>query len=59
MTWRSKHPCTGCGAGYGACLSGLASNLKCCKGCEHPGRWNTNPPYTAEELAEMQAERAR
>jgi len=53
--WRRKHPCAKCGAGYGECLSGLKSNLKCCQECSHPGRWKPNP-YTAEDYEEMKRE---
>lgn len=50
--WRAKHPCTGCGTGYGECLGGLMSGLTCCKDCDHPTRWAPDP-YTAEDYEEM------
>jgi hypothetical protein len=52
--WMAKHPCSGCGAGYGQCAQGLKFSLKCCINCDHPGRW-VDEPYTAEEIAEMKA----
>ena len=54
--WMSKHPCDGCGAGYGICASGLPHSLKCCKDCKHPTRW-VGDPYTSAELVEMWAGR--
>lgn len=58
--WRLKHPCEGCGTGYGLCAQGLLLNpsLMCCKSCNHPGRWKPNP-YTAEEVREMTKGRLR
>jgi hypothetical protein len=53
--WRKKHPCDRCSAGYGECVSGLKSNLKCCIGCWHPTRWQPNP-YTEEDYEEMKRE---
>lgn len=54
--WMSKHPCTGCGAGYGDCIQGLrgpvAGMTMCCKKCDHPTRWQPDP-YTAEDMKEM------
>ncbi len=51
----SKHPCTGCGTGYGECAQGLAVNLLCCRACGHPTRWQPEP-WTVEDLAEIAAE---
>lgn len=50
--WMNKHTCEICGTGYMECAQGLALNLQCCAGCNHPGRWQPEP-YTVEELAEM------
>lgn len=50
--WMNKHPCTGCGTGYGECAQGLVISIMCCKDCEHPTRWQSDPPYTPEELAQ-------
>lgn len=52
--WMDRHPCTACGTGYGECAQGLKLGLKCCKDCEHPTRWTDDPPYAADEYAEMQ-----
>jgi hypothetical protein len=30
-------------------------SLACCKSCDHPTRWTTDPPYTADEMADMVA----
>jgi len=54
--WMAKHPCVGCGAGYGQCAQGLVHSMMCCSDCEHPGRW-VNEPYTAEDIAEMRSNR--
>lgn len=51
--YMKKHPCTNCGDGYIQCAQGLSFNLKCCCACDHPGRWETNQPYTKAELLEM------
>ena len=53
--YMAKYPCKSCGDGYIQCAQGLSFNLKCCCGCDHPGRWETNPPYTKSELLEMWA----
>lgn len=50
--WMLKHPCTGCGAGYGICSQGGVSGYQCCKSCDHPGR-RVKYPYTATEWREM------
>jgi hypothetical protein len=50
--WMDKHPCTNCGTGYGECAQGLVISMMCCRGCEHPSRWQPDA-YTAEELAEI------
>lgn len=50
--WRLKHPCLGCGSGYGECIQGLSIGLMCCGNCDHPGRWAATP-YSPEDLAEM------
>lgn len=52
--WMKKHPCTGCGEGYGLCTQGLKHNLKCCNNCEHPSRWEEDP-WTSDEYREMWA----
>jgi hypothetical protein len=54
-TYRDKHPCTVCGAGYLDCAEGWVMSLACCKSCDHPTRWTTDPPYTADEMADMVA----
>lgn len=51
--YMTKYPCINCGDGYIQCAQGLSFNLKCCCGCDHPERWENNPPYTKEELIEM------
>lgn len=50
--WMGKHPCVGCGVGYGECSQGYKMSLMCCKRCNHPTRWDRDP-YTAEEIEEM------
>lgn len=50
--WMFKHPCISCGEGYGFCAQWLTRSMKCCTGCDHPGRW-TDTPWTADEVVEM------
>lgn len=50
--WMSKHPCKGCGTGYGFCSQGAIHSLRCCKDCEHPTRWAGNP-WTSADVLEM------
>lgn len=50
--WMSKHPCTGCGEGYGMCSQALFLSLKCCEKCDHPSRWEEDP-WTADEFRGM------
>ena len=50
--WMYKHPCTACDTGYGFCAEGLFHNLKCCKDCDHPSRWQENA-YTKEDILDM------
>jgi hypothetical protein len=52
-TYRDKHPCA-CGTGYLDCVAAWKWSLKCCEDCDHPGRWTTNPPYTPDEIADIQ-----
>jgi hypothetical protein len=54
-----KHPCVACGDGYKFCLQWLSMNMQCCKECDHPGRYETNPPYTPAEIEHMQQEWAK
>jgi hypothetical protein len=49
-----KHPCTGCTAGYRECAQTWTRGMKCCADCNHP--WESDPPWTPEEIAEMQQE---
>lgn len=49
-----KHPCTGCGTGYGECAQGLVMSLQCCIHCDHPTRWQPDP-WDADDLAEFAA----
>lgn len=53
--WRDKHPCEGCGTGYGDCASLNLGGHMCCVNCKHPTRWVPDP-YTDDEYAEMRAE---
>jgi len=53
--WWEKHPCLGCGTGYGRCSEGLRHNFMCCSGCNHPTRWSEDFPYTPDEIEEMWA----
>ncbi len=50
--WMSKHPCTGCGRGYGFCGQGWIHSLMCCKDCDHPSRQLDNP-WTSADVIEM------
>lgn len=51
--YMAKHPCSGCGTGYIQCAQGWVHNLKCCDGCDHPGRFTDEVPYSKDELIEM------
>lgn len=51
--YMSKHPCVNCGDGYIQCAQGLSFNLMCCCECNHPTRFEHNPPYTKAEYLEM------
>jgi len=55
-TYQKKHPCAGCGVGYGECAQGAVVSMMCCPSCSHPSRWEDNP-WTEEDLAEMKAAR--
>ena len=50
--WMSKHPCTGCGTGYGICGEGAIHSFMCCPACDHPSRWAENP-WTSADVLEM------
>ena len=50
--WMRKHPCTGCGTGYGICREGALSGLMCCKDCDHPSHRDSDP-WTSAEVVEM------
>lgn len=52
--WMSKHPCVSCETGYGFCAQFALMSLKCCKGCEHPTRWQKDA-YSEEDRREMRA----
>jgi hypothetical protein len=52
-----KHPCAGCGTGYGECAQYAVMSSRCCEKCSHPTRWQPNP-WTAEDFAEFEAVRA-
>lgn len=53
--YRDKHKCDKCDTGYLDCAGLNTLNLMCCADCRHPTRWTTDPPYTADEIADMQA----
>jgi len=52
--YRNRYPCPTCNTGYLDCMSYFTVGLVCCSSCIHPGRFETQTPYTKEELLDMQ-----
>lgn len=53
--YRDRYPCPECGTGCLDCADLARLNLMCCKSCAHPGRFDTDQPYTEEEYDDMWA----
>lgn len=56
--YRDRYPCRSCATGYLDCAQAALVGLQCCRECRHPERWITVPPYTDDEIADMNSRRA-